>query len=332
MEKNDVTCLNDFLEIIFNIDNNIDEILKKYFEKINDNNNINIKKLSLSKYYKNDRFKIDFNRFSNKFKNIYQYITFFYRGQFNNEYKLIPFCFRDDYLFEENQIKNYAISNYPDEFRNLNQLEILVKMQHYGFPTRILNVTTNPLVALYFACKNFSKKCENSTGSVYIFCELNAKILSKFSDKAIMFAALSSLNNKDKNLLYSKCYDAYLHKKQLNCKIGEKFYHEICKDTPFENRIKSRDLLRNYYLIPPFNNERIKNQNGAFIITGLSKDNKEMETKINNEVLFKIDIDNKYKSIILNELDNIGINEKFLFPELEHVIKYFKEKKMKEVK
>lgn len=330
MKKNDVTCLNDFLEIIFNIDNNIDEILKKYFEKINDCNNINIKKLSLSKYYKNDRFKIDFDRFSNKFKNIYQYITFFYRGQFNNEYKLIPFCFRGDYLFEENQIKNYAISNYPDEFRNLNQLEILVKMQHYGFPTRILDVTTNPLVALYFACKNFSKKCENSTGSVYVFCELNEKILSKFSDKAIMCAALSSLSNKDKNLLYSKCYDAYLHKKQLNCKIGEKFYHEICKDTPFENRIKSRDLLRNYYLMPPFNNERIKNQNGAFIITGLSKDNKEMETKINNEVLFKIDIDNKYKSIILNELDNISINEKFLFPELEHLIKYEKEKIIKD--
>lgn len=78
--------------------------------------------------------------------------------------------------------------------------------------------------------------------------------------------------------------------------------------------------------MPPFNNERIKNQNGAFIITGLSKGKKEMETKINNKVLFKIDIDNKYKSIILNELDNIGINEKFLFPELEHAIKYFKEK------
>ena len=54
----------------------------------------------------------------------------------------------------------------PNDFANeKTALEKLVKMQHYGLPTRILDLTKNPLVALYFATKEIPKK----NGEVIVF-------------------------------------------------------------------------------------------------------------------------------------------------------------------
>lgn len=102
--------------------------------------------------------------------------TLFYRGQSDVNYKLLPSLGRRIRkelgsegiyeLYEEEIIRRVKLE-YPELFRDTNTIDEMALMQHYGVPTRLLDVTENPLVALFFACRNNPKK----NGEVFLFAE-----------------------------------------------------------------------------------------------------------------------------------------------------------------
>ena len=85
----------------------------------------------------------------------------YFRGHSNSNFTLLPSIYRDGLISNEDKIFKESIIRTPHEFLHCKStLERLVKMQHYAVPTRLLDITSNPLVALYFACKDVENNGE----------------------------------------------------------------------------------------------------------------------------------------------------------------------------
>ena len=94
--------------------------------------------------------------------------VFYFRGHSDHEkYKLEPSIYREpEWVENEHRMFREIIMKCPDDFRNTRTtFERLVKMQHYSLPTRLLDLTGNPLAALLFTVNGSSDK----DGEVLIF-------------------------------------------------------------------------------------------------------------------------------------------------------------------
>ena len=260
-------------------------------------------------------------------------IIFYYRGQYGTNYRLLPKIMRNQSISKESKIYHEIMVNCAADFKGLSHLDKLVYMQHYDCPTRLLDVTKNPLVALYFACKNFNCKkckCENG-GKVYIFAIPEDKVAYCDSDRALMLSCLPKFSKDDKEKLLEKCEEyIYLGKnfdQQCHDEIVERFLHEIRSELPaFRKIINPKDLVDSIIIQPNKMNARILRQDGAFIISGLSKnvteEHQKMASKVYAEIVIKGEDNMKN---ILDDLDKLGINEATLFPEIDNVAHYLNE-------
>ena len=105
-----------------------------------------------------------------------------FRGQANSAWELRPSLFRtyekirSTYYSGEECLIADAKRRFPAMFAKCkNNLDVLALMQHYEIPTRLLDVTENALVALYFASKEYEKK-SNVDGKVFMI-DVEAKEL-----------------------------------------------------------------------------------------------------------------------------------------------------------
>lgn len=132
--------------------------------------------------------------------------SLFFRGQLEKYNGFTPTIARNPrYILNENNILNDIFKNRTDDFNELDTpLKKLAKMQHYGFPTRLVDLTINPLVALYFAVEDVE---DRSPGNVYIFDE---ECFSTVSTEAKLLSILPYLAEQDVSkivLEYNKQYN-----------------------------------------------------------------------------------------------------------------------------
>ena len=125
--------------------------------------------------------------------------TRFFRGHANEGWQMLPSIYRTKHLIEnEDKIIKDALTYCPDDFSPSDTLfEKLVKLQHYGYSTRLLDLTTNALVALYFASLPYinpdTKKEESKDGELIILDIPDTEIKYWDSDTVAILSAISEI-------------------------------------------------------------------------------------------------------------------------------------------
>lgn len=248
----------------------------------------------------------------------------FYRGHANPNYILRPSIMRTTILQEnESTLYNELLINCPEEFEKCHtHLEKLVKMQHYGLPTRLLDITRNLLVALFFACDSHPE----SYGELVLIATNHQEIKYPQSDAVSILASLPVFSAQKQREFFSLASDPRTSIAQFNDKIP-RLVHEVRLEKPaFQAEINKNDVLNSYIVYALKNNNRIVKQDGAFILCGLNNryDFLEKFRYRQNGKKVVLLIDKKKK--ILDQLETFSINRASLFPEIECVSEYLKNK------
>jgi hypothetical protein len=249
-----------------------------------------------------------------------------YRGQCDASWPIVAGIFRPEFKeLLENERKAFRdlISVHPNEFAtDETMFDKLVRMQHFGLPTRLLDVSRNALVALYFATDPGPHRNKPSDGMVTAFAVPPEREKYFDSDSVSCIANLANMTSEEKDEIYqlkeslielseddqiAKFNKERVIKRLLQFIKSEKSY--------FQPIINPIDLLKPYYVHPKMSNRRILAQSGAFILYGLDPfKNIFFPSKIDERPFI---VPQKAKKPIREALSNLGINESTLFPEID---------------
>lgn len=254
-------------------------------------------------------------------KNFGKFESVFYRGHANLMWDPIPSIYRNNWYKSEHKMFREIIIRNSEEFQNTKStFEKLTIMQHYGLPTRLLDITKNPLVALYFACCD--KLQIQNPGEILIFFP-DEKLIKYYDSDTV--SMLSNLSKCERDL------ETNMNKHDFNNSYfqGLKLLHLIKEEKPyFLNEMNPSDFNSALIVKPIHNNARIKKQFGYFFLFGI-QNTIDKPAEINS--LYKVGslrmryfIDENDKLQILNDLESLGITSETLFPEIENGTEYLK--------
>lgn len=231
-----------------------------------------------------------------------------YRGESKKHEFLTSKFFRD---VDENNISNLLLKEheYFIEFRRraLSIIKNIEKndfwswyflIQHYGGPTRLLDWSKNPVVALFMALD--TKKDNDSDAIVYL---LAPTVLSDFA-----FQEININDTNNSRILYPGEDDT------------NKWIDNIVS--------KSTNIPESpIALLPPHSDKRIISQQSCFTLfgtkkNGFFKDNMPITCPCcDRKIISKIMIDKDSRDTLLAQLKQIGISSESIYPGLEGLIK-----------
>ena len=255
--------------------------------------------------------------------------TLVYRGQGSASYELLPTLARDGFwkkpdgkrvvvcgsLLREADFIESVCRKLPAVFkRDMQPIDLLACLQHYGVPTRLLDVTSNALAALYFACEDNS-----NDGEVIIFRKRNYDrrdypVCQAIADSWQLFMTSKALKEFAPLAISRPYFDYQRNLVKLNCPDDDgqaKWFEECCSEPMFVHgtRYLDRQISQagEYILFP--NAIRSSGELLRFA------DQIDPLPKNSNAVVGRCIIPASSKKSILDTLCRLGITRSTLFPD-----------------
>lgn len=321
--------------------------------------------------------------------------SYLFRGQANRKWGLEPSIFRKgiDISKEKNLYKDILQWNI-EVFSSGDFLKDTCNMQHYGIPTRLMDWTSNPLHALYFACVGASE--DNEDGEVLSVdidkihdidseeCrEINSFLEYRYITESVgevekklsLEKTLTQFANKKKKYLFfrTKYFNERIKSQQgyfsiyidINEEEARNIRKKILKDIleniikhlkiiqtiikkEDEERIRTKILL-DYYkytnisdivrnicstigevltINPSFEglNEYVHREIRNSKFEEIKYKQHRMEDIITYQKHLRIRIPKEVKKVITATLDSFGVNSRVIYPDVEGLSRYMKEK------
>lgn len=253
--------------------------------------------------------------------------VYLFRGHADKNFELLPSIYRKHQWFSnEDKMIREIIMRCPSEFDSMSSsFEKLVKMQHYDLPTRLLDVTLNPLVALYFAC--LTEENTNSDGEI-VFFKLPRSEIKYFDSDTVSIISNLALAKSDFEIAdrYSNSPEEF-HNNHNHHAL--KLIHDIRQEKPhFVERINPNHIKSVVFVKPKMDNPRLVRQQGAFLLFGIGN-NKHIPAIIPNNWILnpknkRYVIKHQNKKKLFKQLSTLGISKATLFPEIDMVSQFIK--------
>lgn len=123
-------------------------------------------------------------------------LNYYYRGQVDSNFYLLPSIFRTEQYLENEDKMHYELQiKCPQDFEKItSHLDVLTTMQHYSMPTRLLDVTTNLLVSIFFAVDSINDR----DGEIIIFNQKPEDVLYYDNDTIEIACAMAKFSFSEK--------------------------------------------------------------------------------------------------------------------------------------
>ena len=278
-------------------------------------------------------------------KNYYDRFTLYFRGERDGAWVLQPSVMRpsNEGTFKlrahEGEMLRELISRRPGDFVGMTSaLEQMVVAQHHALKTRLLDVSRNPCVALFSACDRrdaAGKSHPNCMdGRVHVFAVPKELVRPFDSDTVSVIANFAKLDRGYQNLLLGKTAEdsqtedpdspIWLTYRRYS-EAMRHLYHYIRQEKPqFEKIIDPKDFFRVFVVEPKQSFERIRAQEGAFIVSAFHErfEREEVRCLVKNVPVYEHEImtvPGGKKDDILEELSLLNFSRETLYPSLEEV-------------